>query len=634
MSKTKSGNTEETISDREVADLGHLELIREGRNTFIRNKLSVEEQQAHIKQIKENLPNLRLDIKALVSKVVSIINSYDKIFVLGGIASRSIDEARDIESDNSSTETLIEYCQSIAMASANTNQGKIPSKDVLQEIHSLLLQIKDYSVAYYNFESVSGKYSELQADLRRDMILEKIIVRGEGYLCHIIELFEEMFIPHDDFFEMHYGFKSKDIVETFRQLESSFTLRVASPNGGHHPFFEYCLRKWQRETEGNGKYPEEFAIAHPGVSIENGQLFLYPITWITYYDKLYKIRHFNSTQEKVVQALALRFGDNHVFGDTSKFPNDILTESYVQSKPIVEDSHGNHYLFGFNLGARNYFNIAYNLIKSKDLNYFNNSFLGNRTERTKDDFIERKVTQLFKKMLPEVKFERNVIYTFDETGVELKCAKSKDGRYELDIIGISDNATYLIEVKSGLVSEEAKRGAIESIKTDLSSIVGNAICQSYRAYRYLITNSDCQFLTPDKKIVKPINKENVFRISVSFSYVGTIITSLTKLQQFGVIDTNADFGWTVNIFDLFPFAELIESENQFIDYLQKRIPFYKNQKISGADEMDMLGFYLADDFKIDEAHANTTDLGINGYHSDIDEFFNLGGKKPVKENKK
>jgi hypothetical protein len=273
-------------------------------------------------------------------------------------------------------------------------------------------------------------------------------------------------------------------------------------------------------------------------------------------------------------------------------------------------------------------------LKQGDPEYFESKFLGNGSYDSRDNFIERKVLSLFERMLPEVHFHANGKYHYNENEIDLKCAKAADGNYELDILGISDKATYLIEVKAGEIGEDAKRGALSSIKSDLTNVIGDAICQCYRASRYIENVESSSFSLPDKSAVQPVNRKNLIRISVSFSYAGTIISSLTLLQEFGVVDKNAVFGWTVNIYDLFVFSDLIESEDQFLDYLSKRLPLYKDERLASLDEVNMLGFYFAEDLKISAKYKDAGLLQFSGYTKSIDAYYMTGAPKPFKKRSK
>lgn len=624
---------------KEVFAKGGMEIIRKGRNIFIRNKMTEEEHAQYIEQIKENYPKIYEQIKELIEEAVNKINSFDKIFILGGIASYSYMKILSDNSDDSFSETVIEYCQSIAMATPNINKGKLPTGEVLHQIREILIKIRKYFDEYYGYENIVGKHSKIQAELRYRMISDALHVRGEGYIKHIRSLFIEMFSNHDDFFEKHYGFKVQHLLETFSKLEEAYGCMLIMPDGLPHPIQRLKLTKWVGENREKltrkmietGEYLDKFSKEHPEVLVRDNHVVLYSLNVINTYDELYKIRPFNKIQSKVVKALSLKFGDNTIFSEPEKIKYEILNKSKIYSYPIVEDDDGEMYLFSMSITHRNYFLIAQNLIQTADPQYYKNSFLGNRIKIAKDEFIEQKVLSLFKTMLPKVNFYKGAYYKFLKPSVDLKCAKAPDGRYELDILGVSENATYLVEVKAGLVSPEAKRGAIKSIKTDLSNIIGDAICQGYRAALYINESDNPCFEDVNGEIIIPKNTNNVFRISISFSYAGDIIASLSKLQEFEVIDKNAGFAWTVNIFDLIPFAELMNSEEMFIDYLNKRLPMYSDKRLVDTDEMDMLGLYFENDLKIDKAFKGLDTVQLNQYKSDIDDYYQKKGKMPVKK---
>ncbi len=632
--KRKKKKTKKTLTTKkydEIFDGGWYEVARRGRNVFQRLKMTKEQHEEWMKQIQENIPKFYEEIKAKIEKVVALINKYDKIFVIGGVASVAMDERMtNFEEDTSDPETSIEYCQSIALATANTNVGVIPTTEVIKDIYEQLKQIKSDFGWYYKFQYVGTDDSDIKSRVRSSMIGETMNVRGEGYLKHIEELFHELFTPHDAIFQKHYGFLSSDIVKTIKRLEYSFCLRVTSPEGQPHPTFLYELNKWQLTGSGDQR---DFVRKNPGLAIENGLPALYSPLNIPDTEKLYRIRHFDETQEKVVKALALELEDNSVFAEHSTF--EILNESRIFTNPFVKDSDDNYYLFSMNIGARNYQGIAINLLKKADPDYFNKSFMNNRVLISKDNFVESKVLSLFKKMLPNVEFFPNLKYNFLSPGLDIKCASSKDGKYELDILGVSDEATFVIEIKAGLLNEKSKRGATLSLYSDLTKLIGDAICQSYRAYKYVIYDSDSFFAASDGSIIRPKNRTNVQRISVSFSYVGGLMISLSKLQEFGVIEKNTEFAWTINIHDLIAFSEVIASESELLDYLHKRIPLYYDKRLVNLDEVALLGLYYHEDLKIHKDFKNTGMVMLNtkSYTREFDDYFESNGPKPVKKKK-
>ena len=625
--------------DKEKIVLGGMEAVRKGKHIFLRNKMTDAQHVQWIEQIRENRPKVYEDIRGMIGEVADLINGYDKILLVGSMAGFYYQRILTDEDDDGKSDVNLEYLQSIALAAGNGNVGKVPEPEILVRINELLETIRRHLSAYYATEHVTGRYSEVQNMLRFHMITELLFIRGIGYWSHVRELYKEMFTLHDPVFLKYYGFSSWDIVEAFDRMEASFECRMLLPNGAAHPNREIKLMRWTRanpgkftpETFETGEFLNDFANDYPEACVENNAFVEYPLNIIDTAGELFRIRQLNDVHTRVAKAVSMKFGDNAGFAQPEKFKYDPMNETAILAKPVVEDDKGNLYLFNMSLPSRNLFAIAMDLLALADKKYYDQSFQGNRVQIAKDNFIEAKVLALFQKMLPDVQFFRGVHYKYMEPGLDMKCFKASDGKYELDILGVGPHATYLIEVKAGLVSPKAKRGAIEYIQKDLSDIVGDAICQSYRAYRYIAGDPGAEFEVAGGAKVKPINTKRVFRISVSFSYVGTLLAELSRLQQAGIFDQVADYAWTVNIFDLMPVAELVPTEAFFIDYLEKRLVLYKDERLVNVDEMDMLGLYYENDLKLDKEMKHVKTLQLNQFSRPINAYFEKRGPKPVKK---
>lgn len=91
---------------------------------------------------------------------------------------------------------------------------------------------------------------------------------------------------------------------------------------------------------------------------------------------------------------------------------------------------------------------------------------------------------------------------------------------------------------------------------------------------------------------------------------------------------------TINIYDLFVFSDLIESEDQFLDYISKRLPLYHDPRMASVDEINMLRFYFNEDLKIPAKHKDDDLFQIAGYQKTIDAYYQTGGPKPFKKKSK
>jgi hypothetical protein len=98
-------------SKKQITRSNGMEIVRKGRNVYVKSSLSEEQHQAYLEQIKENHPKAYEEIKKLIDETVTLINEYDKIFVIGGIAAFGYNQMISNPADDGLSETLIEYCR-------------------------------------------------------------------------------------------------------------------------------------------------------------------------------------------------------------------------------------------------------------------------------------------------------------------------------------------------------------------------------------------------------------------------------------------------------------------------------------------------------------------------------------------
>lgn len=119
----------------------------------------------------------------------------------------------------------------------------------------------------------------------------------------------------------------------------------------------------------------------------------------------------------------LQFGANTSFITPEKFKYEVLNKNDIFNFPIVEEN-GKYYLFAMNMPTRNLFLFTQALIERADKHNYNHSFLGNRIQIAKDEFIEKKVLSLFQKTIPEAQFFKGVFYNYKNPKNKLNCTNS------------------------------------------------------------------------------------------------------------------------------------------------------------------------------------------------------------------
>lgn len=588
-------------------------------------------------------------IKEEIKKATELINQYDKIYVLGGLGSRLLqatpnfhnqfidtydgpdkelaEKEKIIEDDE--IEVILEYGMSIASASQNTNIGKIPNAENIQEIRDQLSKIK-YNVGIYEMsaENPSGG-NEFDQWIKLRVMEETLHVRGEGYHVHIVELFKETFAPHDGFLLQYYGFDSKDILNTVEKLNLLVASKIGNAFGSsisYNRFMEWEKERGEKavfeEMRSTGKFfiqlfteanPDLFDERHPekvsGVSFGD----------VAQYNRMFWVIPKSEKEVKIFKLLSHSFGDNALFiqGKFGGFP---LGDSVIHTKPLIKVDE-KYYCFSINLPFRNLFNITASLLQNADPIYYEQRFRGNTNPSSRDNIIEQKTKRLFEKFLPAVKFYHSLDYDIVEDGTPKKT--------ELDILGIGNDTLYIIEVKAGELNKKHRRGAILGLKDRLKETVNEGSYQCYRAEKFISENKFPTFtyVHSNKRETLALDKSKNYeikKISVTYEHLSTVSVNLRYLIEAGVLSDTYKWTWIVSFFDLMIFADLIESEDDFKEYLKNRLALYERSDVEFNDEIDILGFFLDNGFPLGKEKENEK-IFMFSYMKDIDKYYTRRG---------
>lgn len=611
-----------------------LQLVRDGKNVFLKNKRSSQEHAEFIARVNLNRPSQLQAIENEINKIVSIFEEYDNVKLLGALSYNHLINQSNPDDDGLSDLTL-ELALSYSLATSGA-KNKTPSPNIIHSLIEKLVSVRHSYNNYMMFEGLSDdttKDSQIEQNIRFRTIIEALYVRGNAYSKHLFMIYKELFASHDEFLNQHYGFNSQEILDTVLQLENSFCCRLIFPNGQAHPASHMRFLEWIKVSDNksnraeveNVHFIQEFANQNPDIIVEGNKLLFYRIDEIETYSNLFKITFRYDYQKHVVKAISQGFGNNNEFLNP-KFKGLPLNDSTISTHPVLRIEN-EYFVFSFAQISRQLFDLTESLIKTASSNYYNSNYLGNKYSGSRDNYLELKAAELFRKIIPDSKSYLNARYTPVTKG-EAK------GETEIDLLIVSTKAIYLIEMKAGGLSSPAKRGALKSLKGQLKGSVGYGAFQSSRALKYITESNKPEFLV-DNKVISIEPKNDVFRITITLEHLSGLIAYMYDLKEIGVINSDVEFAWTCSIFDLMIFAEILEDEIDFIEYLKKRIPFYKRPELNFHDEIDLLGFFLEKDLILDEKFIETLDsFQLDNFSKSIDDYFELGKSKPTRISRK
>lgn len=586
--------------------------------------------QYAFEQAKADRPKYLEWLKGEIKTVIELINKFDKLFVLGGLGARLLQaspnfynqfmemydgpdkeraEDEEMEKDDQ-IEVLLEYAMSLASGSPNTNVGKLPTSQDINEIYEKLAAIK-FNLGFYEMAAENPKGgNESDHWLKLRVMEDALNVRGEGYSSHMIEIYKETFASHDGFLEQYYGVNSTDILEAVRNFDALVGSKTPTAFGAG-----LALDRLKKQGQiffqsHNPKVQDLFVKENP--------IRITAIAWddIEGYDRLFWVIPQTEKDEKIFKLLSHQFGENSAFnsGAYGGFP---LGDSIVQRKPLINNN-GRYYCFSVNLPFRNLFNITSGLLKEADSVYYENKFRGNSSPSSRDNYIELKAKQLFEKLLPSVQFYHSLKYNIVEDG------KSKEP--ELDILGVGKDTLYIIEVKAGELNKIHRRGAIKGLKDRIEETISEGSYQCYRAEKYIkdSENPEFRYSAKNQSQVLQIDKGTkyqIVKISVMYEHFATVAVNLKYLIESGILSEEYKWSWIVSLWDLMIFAELLDNEKDFQEYVSYRLALYERNDVEFTDEIDILGFYLKGGFPLGPEKPDSKIL-MFGHKQEIDDYFN------------
>lgn len=547
---------------------------------------------------KESISN---SIAAQISKVEGYFKQYDSVQLLGGIGLYMIDntitleksfmaqyEGREVRLDEDA-EVLAEYALNFGLSMPNDGKDQ-PTDEVVEDL------LKSLKTLYHLYGMIDMPIED-NAEKFIDWIIhsETIAVRGDGYQKHILEVFNEMFTPHTDFYEKKYGFSIEEMVQFFSELENRLVCKIGSQNMITGPYLMWeRWKKWEERTFGSiddindlGKRDlkkglfGDFFEANPDVPhTDDGMHFLlYQPDDYTGSDKIFWVWPQTVAERNIMKALSVELGDNASFIAEGEFKGNIMNGHSIYEKPFVKID-DRYYCFTPMIPHRNMFLIAEKLMM-QDSKYYNKNFQQNNSSTSRDNYIESKVKSVLESFLPTVQFYPSVNYNVIEDGLD------KD--LELDILGVSDKAIYIIEVKAHELSHKDRVG-LKGTKDKFKDSVGAACRQCNRAVKSIIDSGTPNFHKKGHAIV--IDKSlPIYKIAVTFQHYSSLIGIMDKLIEAGLMEESYRDTWIVSLFDLMVCADYIKNEDEFIDYLELHKALYANHS-SFTDELNVLNGFL------------------------------------------
>ncbi len=219
------------------------------------------------------------------------------------------------------------------------------------------------------------------------------------------------------------------------------------------------------------------------------------------------------------------------------------------------------------------------------------------TDELKSKYLEKEVERLSTKYFPNASIFRG---SYWKDPVDNK-------NYENDLCVVLDNFVIVIEAKSGLISAEARRGAPDSLKENLTKLVVEPAIQANRFIEFLKKNRRLHEFNTKRGVVNRIDSSLIdyfIPLSITLEEIGAIASNLKQLIDAGLVEKQINqLAPSMCLTNFEIVLDLLPLEAVRIHYLSRRREFEFNVKYV-ADELDLLAFYLDNGFNIGEVEFN------------------------------
>jgi hypothetical protein len=541
----------------------------------------------------------RVDHK--INDLLKLIGAYDPVELLARVSIMNLVSSNS-DKPHEGSETQLEYAMSLLLACSFPKETRMPSPDVIQQVITDFNKLYQEAAMYYTLTSESKTGDETETEIILNQRLNTLHVRGDAYEQHLRQTYVDISQPHAAMMKTAYGFGPDEILDLLDYNENAAQERLDVEMAHIFGLRDRILKEGSTSSA-----VEEFQRAVDAMGSP----------------EIFRIIPRSDIDRNILKAISARFGDNADF--LSKFPKWQawpLNPTIIAEKPVIEHE-GKFYGFHLPFLGRNALTIVERLIQQSSAGYWENTYLKKR-----DNYVEQTAVELVASILKGSRSHLNLYYDYEEAG--------EQRRAEVDGIVIYDDCLLIIEVKASGLSEASRRGAPESIATDLKASLDKAYEQASRVLNFVRSSEEVIFTNEKGSEALKLNQsqfQRTFLISVTREMFASLSTNLHLTRALGFIK-GKEWPWAVCLNDLRVIAEFSEHPTLFLHYLVRRLEANDYPSLHVTDELDLFGRFLCEGIycKGDDNLQEFDKDALGSFSSVIDEYYDglKMGESPTK----
>ena len=606
-----------------------------------------------LRSLYERKDELEADLDEKVDDLETLLFSRNPFSVLGNVwlANSILDFETYQETTHEGNDAYTEYVATVYLTRAlalGEHEGLAPLRsEELQSIQELVAEIFMATTALHMARQYKPDMSEAElalSGIRFKTLLKNTAGRYPAYHHHLERTLRGIFSPIDDLLLDHFGFETDDalaLAEAVVQVTTSKATEHIRMAAEARDAMVRAIEAYEKDGTVTDGHPLEFLEQGKGldgegrqrlasfIAITHSQTFL---GWSLFFtaDEIAEAAGVPVERARAfAERLSIRFGDV----DPKWFRSPSATPP-LQSRPLIQIGKDEHPLVdgdaffcpvpqGLLWALRTNLEAGLNPAPGRDLAPLQHPNATDATweryERARSRYAEARTLELFETLLPGATTYQGLKYDAPDSAGDVS-------ETELDGLVLYDDTLFLIEVKAGTLSPPSRRGAPDRLAKELGDdLLGEGHRQALRAKAY-VEGSDAPVFRAVGGVTHSIDMtkvRRVFMVVVTLEDLAAYTANLHHLFGTGLLASDTDLPWAVNIYDLETLAELVDSPSVLVHFLARRLAKDAEGKTLMTDEMDWIGSYVHTglDFSAQTGGDPDVNVIVPSATTEIDDYF-------------
>ncbi len=563
--------------------------------------------------------------KTVLADVLAILKSYEPLQLLNMLAMYGLAVGMDDSGQQQKLladiadieQSHVELIQALALTVPVSDLNlRPPDPTALQSLFDLLPQLarsfsdQRYSQMSQDRADVEKSILVLQEQLR----LHTQYVRNWGYFDKMCRIVTDLYAPLDSTIIAKFGLSVNDIV-------SLFTNHIRSLEKHRHETFLALTKIRERRTvedrihEYHSLYPDlqdnpdDFIAFVTQHCLDADQVMMLIWAHLDYRATEYSMLESGAvaanlgvnteTVTRVLDRLSIRLGELQ-----GKDIEHLFLDNPVWLRPLVQISNEKYFCALPQMFFSFVRPILDELIKE-------DTGLVKAVATRRAAFLESEVARLFAAAFPDAERKTGFRWRYDGT------------EYENDLLVRVDSHLFLIEAKSGVVSDPALRGAPDRAKKHIRELIVAPSLQSARLAERIdevLESPQLQTQYLPEIGIDLTRVKHIVRLSVTLEDFAQLQANLHELRDTGWFSSDHKLAPCIMLADLEIIFDILEAAGEKVNYLKRRAELLESMRTIG-DEIDHLGLYLQTGFNIgDEIEDGSAILQLIEMSQPVDNY--------------